>query len=397
MKFQQVASNLAECAYFKVSFMINSKPLLLPSQLQNIADLGVDKTLDMRPVIFRVACDLFITKQHHPIEEVQQFSELFNGMLANVGDDILLPLVKKLAGHPQFPHSIQLSLLNRGSEIVKIVLENAGSLRAFDLLSLDIWRNPEICRVLAARADLTQAHVNRLIAGGDDAMLVLIAGNLSAPLDAAAKELMLARAVKLAPLAQCLLKRPDINREHPALFFAASSDQRNAIIVNAQRQELGKEIAPIEMSHSKEANLLRLERLAIAGDRNGLTQQLALVLECEVFDAARLISESTGEAFALALVACGLQREAAVRMFLSLHDNISHEYRRIVRLSNIVSQVPQAAAQKLIKGMLGLGVRRREAHAEPVANGALDTSIHTKIARFAQSQKIAVLPGKLRA
>ncbi|MBV1702570.1 MAG: hypothetical protein KGQ46_12195 [Hyphomicrobiales bacterium] len=377
--------------------MINSKPLLLPSQLQNIADLGNDKTLDMRPVIFRVACDLFVTKQHHPIEEVQQFSELFNGMLASVSDDILLPLVKKLAGHPQFPQSIQLPLLHRGNEIVKIVLQNARSLREFDLTSLDIWHNAEICRVLAARPDLTQAHVSRLIEASDDAMLVLIAGNLSAPLDAAAKELMLARAIKLVPLAQCLLQRQDINREHPALFFAASSDQRNAIIVNAQRQELGKPIQPVELTHAKEASLLRLERLAIAGDRSGLTQQLALVLECEVFDAARLISDATGEAFALALVASGLQRDAAVRMFLSLHGNISHEYRRIVQLSNIVSQVPQAAAQKLIKGMLGLGVRREVPSMPAGANGALDASIHSKIARFAQHQKIAVLPGKLRA
>jgi hypothetical protein len=159
-------------------------------------------------------------------------------------------------------------------------------------------------------------------------------------------------------LADVLLTREPIRLEMAALFLEATSEQRRAILLAAQRAELGRR--PAAGAALDEETAGRLEFAAIAGDAGDFAQALAAALGVAADLAERIAADPAGEPLAVALVAIGAPRDLSVRIMTARDMREGEGFPRIHALARFSDRLSVAAAQRVLEAMLGAsGLRER--------------------------------------
>jgi hypothetical protein len=131
----------------------------------------------------------------------------------------------------------------------------------------------------------------------------------------------------------------------------ATSEQRRAILLAAQRAELGRRPAAGAALDAETAS--RLEFAAIAGGGGDFAEALAAALGAETDLAARIAADPTGEPLAIALVAIGAPRDLAVRIMAAQDMREGEGFPRIHALARLSDHLSVAAAQRVVEPMLG--------------------------------------------
>ena len=157
-------------------------------------------------------------------------------------------------------------------------------------------------------------------------------------------------------LAEALLARQPIRLEMAALFLEATSEQRRAILLAAQRAELGHRPAAAAALDEEAAS--RLEFAAIAGGGADFAEALAAALGAEIDLAERIAADPAGEPLAIALLAIGAPRDLAVRIMTARDMREGEGFPRIHALARLSDRLSVAAAHRVVEAMLGgSGVR----------------------------------------
>lgn len=199
--------------------------------------------------------------------------------------------------------------------------------------------------------------VDAVLAHGDDAQRLALAGDRHARLRAEHIAAFAVRARRLAEggdrrLAEAVLAREPIRLEAAPLFLEASRAQRREILLAAQRADLGRNrgAAP----KMDEDLVGRLEFAAIAGGTHEFAEALAGALGAETELAARIAADPDGEPLAVALVALGAPYDLAVRVMTA--RDLSEEgdgLSRVHTLARLGDKLTAAAARRIVAAMTG--------------------------------------------
>ncbi len=164
-------------------------------------------------------------------------------------------------------------------------------------------------------------------------------------------------------LAQAILARTPIRLEMAPLFMAATSDQRWAIMLAAQRAELGRRNPHAFATVGREA-IARLEYAAIAGSPEQFQELLARAIGAPLDLAVRIAADPSGEALVMALVAIGAPTDVCVRVLTASDMRDRGRYPRVHALSRLSGSATPLAARRILAAIVG-GQNYQEANAPP--------------------------------
>jgi len=324
----------------------------VPEALRRLAALGSRDDIDLRPVLLRVATDLFVMKDHHAPEEMRQFQEIALHMLDHVDGETRVAIAGKLATHGGAPAAIVERLIACGGETAAVLLEKSRALGARALVGAACFGDAETAAAVARRNDLAPELVQALAARAESAVLVALAENQSAAISRRSFIALVRRARGDLRLAAALLARADDADDVAPLFLAADPDERAAIILAVKRRALGRPrqaAAPPD-----DALLARLEQLAAQPNRRPFAAMLAAATGARVEDMAKVVDDGGGEPLALVLSALGMKPAAATRIFLMGDPKIAHSYPRIAALRQLVADMDPQTARRLVAHFLDL-------------------------------------------
>ncbi len=219
---------------------------------------------------------------------------------------------------------------------------------------------------VAGRPDLSAEAVTSLIDRPEPEVLLAVAENAAAPIDAPAFRYLVRRARGDEGLGRALLRREGHAAERAPLFLLATSEQRAAILLAARREDLGPDAPSPRVTAEDAAALTRVERAILSPDRDGFDSALAAGLNLRLDDAWRLIDDPKGEPLALALAALGASAEMAARVFILSGPAIGHSVMAVRSLTALVAGMPRRTAARLVAAMTQAAMRPpRRAGGEP--------------------------------
>jgi hypothetical protein len=204
-------------------------------------------------------------------------------------------------------------------------------------------------------AAVTGEDIDGIIRRGRLDELVALAANGRVRLRAEHVAALAPRARALAErgdrrLAEALLSREPLRLETAPLFLEANAEQRLAILVAARRAELGRRPPPVPRLDEETA--AKLEYAGLAGTLSEFVEALAEALGAEMALAGRIANDSSGEPLAVALIALGLARDAAVRIMTARDMQDGEVFPRVHMLARLGDLLPAPAARRILAALI---------------------------------------------
>jgi uncharacterized protein (DUF2336 family) len=321
-----------------------------PASLPFIATLHAADNPESQRILLRITTDHFISRQDHSGQQLAQFEKTMLRLVAKTDPSTRLIVARKLAVHPSAPPSVLEAIEELGG---------AGSLHLLECATLPRERlvaatsgNESRACAVAKRADLDHELAAALSLRPEPSIILALAANAAAPLDAKTYAALAQRAEQDRPLADALLARPLVGLDSAALFLLASSEQRVAILAVAQRAELGRANAT-RREPDRDRLVVELEQHALGHRPELFISALAQALSCDHALAERIATDRSGEALAVALKALEAPHDLTVRIL------ISGAYSRIGSLIRLTDGLNPAAARRVIGALVGAQEARR--------------------------------------
>jgi uncharacterized protein (DUF2336 family) len=309
--------------------------------------------------LLRAVVDQFVERPTHPVGDLKQFERLALGLINIVDAETVAQIARPLCFNPETPPAIFAGLLDKGGACAELALEFSPALPRAGVLAVAQQGVPALACALARRKDLDREAVDALVQRAEPELLRALAANRFAHFDASARRALTQAARDDQTLARILLDREDRAIEPEPLFLAATRAERTGIILNACRRALAS--GQTENVRADPGFVQRLESAAVRRDRDAMAIMLADALECRKAGARGVVSDSGGEALALALTALGVEPDAATRIFLCADPMISYDTDRVRALVALLRSTPQRAAMQIVAAVTGALRGEREA------------------------------------
>jgi uncharacterized protein (DUF2336 family) len=336
------------------------------TQLPFLASLEGRRDPEARRVLLRVATDRFINDPAPSREATARYEQEALPLIVDCDPATRLIVARKIAPRPAAPVAILELILGRGGAAALVVLERAVAMRRA-LLVAAIGGEPAKACAVARRSDLDEEMIGLLAPRPEPEIALALADNPSAPISTEILIDLARRAERDEELARALLARGSAPLELASLFLYASSTQRAAMLIAAQRAELVRSSPSSPWPRSAGA-AAKLERYALARQPALFVATLAEALGCNGDLAERIVAESTGEPLAVALAALGAPEDATMRILL-LGDAVTLDYKRLGALTRLKDALHPVAARRIVSAMIG-AQRIERAVVDPVLDPA---------------------------
>lgn len=331
------------------------------TQLPFLTSLVGRRDPEARRILLRVATDRFVNEPVLSRESIARFEKEALPLLLDSDPHTRLIVARKLAPLLSTPTALLETILALGGEAALTVLERAVAIDR-ERLSVAARGDDAEAVAIAQRTDLDEELIRQLAERSEPAVVFALADNASAAIPADIFTLLARRTTRDEKLARALLARPVAPLDQAALFLYASSPQRAAMLLAAQRAEMARTPAPAWPGGAEAA--AKLERQALARQPAQFIATLAEALGCAPDLAERIVGEPSGEALAVALAALGAAEDATMRILL-LGDAVNLDYKRLGALTRLKDALHPAAARRIVAAIVGVEPPRN-AVAEPV-------------------------------
>ena len=322
----------------------------LPDPFEQLVTFGRQPNAQIRPVLLRVLVDMFVSRPEHTESDVRQFEEIVAHLLDHADDESRLAVAEQLARHPSTPRSLLDRFVAERSHVAAKVLAQAG-MDSRALNAAAVFGTAVMAVAVARRPDLDAAVIRSLAERPEVEVLCALVENRAAVIERPLFRYLARRAEGHPDLAARLLDRGQTS-ESVSVFLSADGARRAELIAAARRQDLGTTGRALPSAPSPEI-LAAIARAARQPGLDGFDQALSIALNCTPDDVIRLIDDPHGEPLALALAALGTPTEVAARVFIMGPPAISHSYKKVRHLVEIVGTVSPRAAYRLLAEMLG--------------------------------------------
>src|SRR5260370_22913015 len=193
-----------------------------PPPLPFLASLERAPGPDSRRILLRIATDHFISLQSHSAQQIAHFERTVERLIGRAAHATRLIVARKVATHPMTPPRVLEMIETMGGEAALHILEHAPLPR--ERLLAAALGNESRASALAKRSDLDADIVATLSARPEVEVVLALAGNLVAPIGAAAFAALARRAEREKPLAEALLTRSAGETDPPPLVTPASPE-----------------------------------------------------------------------------------------------------------------------------------------------------------------------------
>lgn len=322
-----------------------------PEELRGLSRLAQENGLELRAVLLRVMTDLYLSRAHHTADEIRQFEALFLGLLPQMDAATRDMIAGKLATVSSAPPAILEALLAAGGDGAALIAGSSPILSRKALLKAAVEGAAPTAQAIAARYDLDELVVTALAARGERDVLRLLAANPTAPIGREVFRHMAGFGRADEALGRALCQRSTDNRDLAPLFLWASHLQRAAVLLEARTSILaGLPAKP--PGAVQRATATEIETAATSGDWLLFTAILARSLSCTLPQARQILEDLQGEPLVIALGALFMTPEQIARVLMSAGAPLAHAYERIVKLTSLARQMPQAVCARLMREML---------------------------------------------
>jgi uncharacterized protein (DUF2336 family) len=321
------------------------------TRLPFISSLIGRRDAESRRVLLRISTDEFVSDSAPTAESIAAFAKEALPLIQECDPATRLIVARKIGLRRETPPVLVNAILERGGDAALFLLERAVTISREPLIAAASGQTPE-ARAVAERNDLDDALVALLAAHPAPEVALALASNPTAPIYGDGLASLTRRANGDEKLAQALLARPAAPLDLAALFLYASSSQRAAMLIAAQRAELAKPSATASRS-AVEGAAAKLERHALARQPALFVTTLAQALGCDVALAERIVAEPSGEPLVVALAALGAPEDSSMRILL-LGDAVTLDYKRLGALTRLKDALHPAAARRIITAMAGV-------------------------------------------
>lgn len=327
-------------------------PARTSQDLDDLARLARDGSLDLSQVSLRVKTDLLMSTPQPPQEDLAAFSEIASALIPIIDEPTALILARKLAGWRHTPEPVLEALAARGGPILTEMLGHGMPLSPAMLEELAEIGDTATRTALAARTDLTGTAVLLLVAHAERTLDLALIGNPRAPLPQAAVATLVARSRGDETYRPGLLARSDLsNLELAPLFLQARPERRLAIIDSLSARDA---MQPGDRRPAVPRTTFS-DWLVMAGeDRIGAFGAIASHLGGSPALTSAIAGDASRDLAALCLIACGASPEEATRFLIRLGDETAHSVERIFALVELMRMVRPAVAFRLAMAIAGV-------------------------------------------
>lgn len=327
-----------------------------PAVLSGLMRLSHQHGLDLRQVTLRVHTDLFVTAPRRDADAVRSFALLATGLLACADDVTAGTVAEKLAPLDDAPEEVLIALVRRGGRARRAVLERAPVLSRAIVAAAAA--GGDLGPMLAARPDLSPRAVAELVSRDRPAIDEAVALNPNISLGGAPLAELVRRGRERPDLARALLGRGDLGPlDRAPLFLHGDPEQRRAVLDG---------IAPLAALRRPSLALTapdrwgceRLIELAAARQEGLFAARLALMLALPEPFAWEFREGAHQDLLALTLLALGVPEEDAIRIFLTLTDEIALSVATVFRLVGLLRKTTRPTAAHLLEAVWGAAPAR---------------------------------------
>jgi hypothetical protein len=305
---------------------------------------------DSRAALLRLQAELFVAAPARDRETIRIFEAMALGFAPRVDTATLTAVARLVSPCADTPGAILETLAERAQETRALIVMQAPHLPqpVIDLALACPKERP----LLAARPDLEEHTVHRLLALADGESDEALAANGRLRCWAAAYVLLLERAREQPALARILLARQDLTWvDEASLYLAADANTRARIRSRiASSALLRRRQLPFRVD---ERFLQSLLAAAFTGDIERFEAYLTEAFGQRPDTRWRVLEPDRQELLALALRALGVLEEDATRIFLTIHPALSHSVARVFALVRTMREVARQTALALTEAIIG--------------------------------------------
>lgn len=337
-----------------------------PPSLDGLAHLGQRSGVDMRPTLLRVLTDLYVQKLTHTADEERHYTELALRLLDSVDVATRTAVASRLARHLAPPRRI---LERLAGDLPGI----AEPVRAHPLLrsaaKAETRGTPAVAPAAVATAKARQVGTR----GEEDA-----GRNEGARMPADLN----------APIGNT------VANELNELFFAANAEERRLILLNL---EIALPLPAGRVGLTRDpAVAQRLERAALAHNREEFAEQLAGALQIPHMQANRIANDELGEAIITAAKALGMPRDVLYRILLFVNTAVGHSVERVHALANLFDELTLQSAQHMVAIWRAMQKPEQNAERKPQRYQPLLWNDETRVRARPQSATVRRSPSAQR-
>jgi uncharacterized protein (DUF2336 family) len=308
-----------------------------PPNLDGLAHLSQRSGVDMRPTLLRVLTDLYVQKLTHTADEERHYTELALRLLDTVDVATRTAVATRLARHLAPPRRI----LERLAGDLPAIAE---PVRAHPLLragaKVETPKTPSL-KTPTPKAPIPEPASSKVPAAAP-AAVATAAAKVGTRLEEDSGQDETAR----PPVDLSAPIEGAVASELNELFFAANAEERRLILLNLEIA------APLPAGHVSLARdpavAQRLERAALAQNREDFAEQLATALQIPPLQARRIAGDELGEAIITAAKALGMPRDVLYRILLFVNTAVGHSVERVHALANLFDEITMQAAQHMV-------------------------------------------------
>jgi hypothetical protein len=266
--------------------------------------------VDIRPTLLRVLTDLYVQASSHTDDEEQQFVELTSRLIDQVDAATRAAVRARLSIYPRTPPAI----------IQKLALQPSGSPQRLSLARGIKPAQPSVIQPEPpAENQLRQAST--------------------------------------------LSMQPDDASEISAMFFAASSTERMAILRNLADTPLKPSARPAFGRAASAIETLEMAAFAVDAENFALELGDALMLPASI--AEQVVNDVGGEPLACATKALGMSSEIFERVLLFLDPALGSSVTRVYRLSRLYNVLSERTALIMVAAWRGATIAATRAKYRP--------------------------------
>jgi hypothetical protein len=292
--------------------------------------------VDIRPTLLRVLTDLYVQTSTHTDEEERQFVELTARLIDQVDDATRAAVRARLSIYPRTPLAV----------MEKLALEPSAPDRSIPLAHTF---KPTVPAVVRAEKPPTEAQLR---------------------------------------MASTLSMQPNDASEISAMFFAAASSERQAILHNLATTPL-KPSTRIPSYRAQRAVEI-LQMAAFAADSENFARELGDALMLPARIAEQVVGDRGGEPLACAARTLGMPGQIFEQVLLFLDPELGSSVNRVYRLSRLYGVLPERTALIMVAAWRGSSVVTTRAKYRPALH---DDEQHRFRAATPQARPATQTPG----
>lgn len=263
--------------------------------VQQLAQLGAEKSADKRLALLRSVADLYFARKASPtLAEEYLFTEIANTVMARLKPAQRPQVSDALSDSDRLPHDLAMTLAaDEDIAVARPILSRSPVLREADILQLAQASSDDHLDAIATRPSLSTQVTDVLIDRGSDKVLRTVSGNTGAQMSESGMRRLVDRARQDHDLCLSLADRGDLS---PAVL-----EQLETIVCEgmAGGAEAGDAIAALrarasaliaEELRKRKANISATERIIAAVESGSISLDNGLR---SLLDGGRLLDLST--------------------------------------------------------------------------------------------------------